>query len=129
MRVGTILGIAALLLAGATAVYWFSLARQVSLPEDRSAFVVTWLFAASLGVTAFFKRPGILGGIPATLSIIIGLFLPFSIYVSPQTLGDGIIKVGDPLPHFSAPTDKGEIFDSESLSGHLVLIKFFRAHW
>ncbi len=128
MRTGTILGVVALLLAATTAAYWFSLASEVSLPEDRTLFVVTWLFAAALGASAFFKRPGIIGGIPATLSILIGLFLPFTIYVSPQTLGEGTIKVGDPLPHFAAPTDQGE-FDSNSLNGHLVLIKFFRAHW
>jgi hypothetical protein len=129
MRAGTILGTAALLVAGGTAAYWFHLASQVSLPADRTAFVVLWLFAAALGVMAFFKRPGILGGIPATLSIIIGLFLPFTVYISPQALADGSIEVGDSLPDFSTPTDKGEVFDSSSLNGHLVLIKFFRAHW
>lgn len=129
MRTGNKLGIAALALALPTAIYWFHLAGQNSLPDNRGIFVGLWLTAAALGVTAYFKRPGILGGIPATMALIIGLFLPFTVFVSPQTLDDGTVKVGDRMPHFSAPDDTGEIFDSSSLNGHLVLIKFFRAHW
>jgi hypothetical protein len=129
MRLGTKLGLAALLVAVGTAVSWFHLAGQVSLPENRSGFVVLWLAAFALGVTALFKRPGILGAIPAVLAMVIGLFLPFTVYISPQTLGDRAIEVGDTIPHFTAPDEYGEIFDSSSLNGHLVLIKFFRAHW
>jgi peroxiredoxin len=39
------------------------------------------------------------------------------------------IKVGDTIPHFAASDDTGTIFDSRELDDHLVLIKFFRAHW
>jgi peroxiredoxin len=39
------------------------------------------------------------------------------------------IRVGDTIPIFSALDDRGELFDSERLRGHPVLIKFFRAHW
>ena len=38
------------------------------------------------------------------------------------------IQVGDTIPRFTAPDGRGETFDSASLNGHLVLIKFFRAH-
>ena len=62
--------------------------------------------------------------------ILIGLFLPLTIAVSPQTLDTaGVIRVGDTIPHFTALDGNGETFDSTSLHGHLVLIKFFRAHW
>jgi hypothetical protein len=61
---------------------------------------------------------------------VIGLFLPFTIAISPQELEAGkVIQVGDKIPHFTALDDQGATFDSTSLSGHLVLVKFFRAHW
>ncbi len=68
--------------------------------------------------------------ITPAIAILIGVFLPFTIYVSPQTLDTArSIKVGDTIPHFTAVDGRGETFDSASLHGHLVLIKFFRAHW
>ena len=130
MKTGTKIGLAALALAGATFVYWFHLAGQVSLPENRTGFVVVFLAAAALGVTAYVKGTSIVGAVPPALAIVIGLFLPLTIYVSPQTVEEGrVIQVGDTIPAFSALDDKGVTFDSASLSDHLVLIKFFRAHW
>ena len=41
----------------------------------------------------------------------------------------GAIQVGDVLPSFEGIDEFGESFNSESLQGQLVLIKFFRAHW
>ena len=130
MKTGTKLGLLALALAVGTAVFWFYLTRQVNLPDNRTGFVIAFLGAAALGVFAYFKGTGILGAFPPALAILIGLFLPFTIYVSPQVLDtDRAIKVGDTIPHFTAPDGSGETFDSKSLHGHLVLIKFFRAHW
>jgi hypothetical protein len=130
MKTGTKLGIAALALAVSTFVYWFHLAGQVNLPDDRTGFVLVFLTAAGLGVAAYVKGTGLIGGFPPAVAILIGLFLPFTIYVSPQDVEAArVIKVGDTIPHFSALDDRGETFDSSSLDDHLVLIKFFRAHW
>ena len=130
MKTGTKIGLAALALAVATFVYWFHLAGQVSLPTNRTGFVLVFLLAAGLGVTAYVKGTSIIGGLPPALAILIGLFLPFTIYVSPQTVeASSVIEVGDTIPAFSALDDKGATFDSASLNDHLVLIKFFRAHW
>jgi hypothetical protein len=130
MKKGTQLGIGALLLAVGTVALWFYLARQVNLPDDRTLFVIVFLGAAALGVAAYIKGTSILGGIAPAIAIVIGLFLPFTIAVSPQELGAGkVIQVGDTIPHFTALDDQGVPFDSASLAGHLVLIKFFRAHW
>jgi hypothetical protein len=130
MKTGTKLGIAALALAVATIVFWFYLARQVNLPDDRTWFVLVFLSAAALGIAAYVKGTSLIGGVPAAIAILIGLFLPFTIFVSPQGVEAGrVIKVGDTIPHFTASDDKGVIFDSRSLDDHLVLIKFFRAHW
>ena len=130
MKTGTKLGLAALALAVGTAVFWFYLARQVNLPDNRSGFVIVFLGAALLGIFAYVKGTSIVGGIPPALAILIGLFLPFTVYISPQQVETAsVIKVGDTIPPFSASDDKGVIFDSASLNDHLVLIKFFRAHW
>ena len=130
VKTGTKIGIVALLLAAATVVLWFSLTRAVALPDDRTPFVVAFLSAAALGVFAYVKGTSILGAFPPAIAILIGLFLPFTMYISPQTLDAGkSIKVGDTIPHFTALDENEKTFDSASLHGHLVLIKFFRAHW
>ncbi len=130
MKTGTKLGIASLALAVGTAVYWFYLTRQVSLPDDRTPFVIAFLTAAALGIAAYVKGTSWLGALPPVGGIFIGLLLPFTIYISPQVLEEGgAIKVGDTIPHFTATDEFGATFDSDSLNGHLVLIKFFRAHW
>ena len=130
MKPGTKLGIAALALAVGTTVLWFRLTGTVGLPDSRAGFVVAWLGAAALGVFAFIRGTSIPGALPPVLGLLISSFLLFTVYISPQTLDTArSIKVGDTIPHFTALDGHGETFDSASLHGHLVLIKFFRAHW
>ena len=130
MKPGTKLGIAALALAVGTTVLWFRLTGTVGLPDSRAGFVVAWLGAAALGVFAFIRGTSIPGALPPVLGMLISSFLLFTVYISPQTLDIAkSIKVGDTIPHFTALDGHGETFDSASLHGHLVLIKFFRAHW
>lgn len=50
MKTLTKIGIAALILAVSTVVHRFHLARQVNLPDDRTAFVLVFLAATILGV-------------------------------------------------------------------------------
>ncbi len=130
MKTGTKLGLLALALAVGTVSLWFYLARQVNLPDDRTPFVIAFLAAAALGIAAYVKGTSLPGALPPALAILIGLFLPYTIAISPQTLDAGkAIEVGDTIPHFTAVDGNGETFDSSSLHDHLVLIKFFRAHW
>lgn len=130
MKTGTKLGLAALALAVGTTVLWFYMTRTVGLPDTRAGFVVAWIAAIALGIFAFIKRTSIPGALPPALGMLLSSFLLFTVYISPQTLDTAkSIKVGDTIPHFTAPDGKGETFDSASLNGHLVLIKFFRAHW
>ena len=84
--------------------------------------------AATLGIAALVKA-GWIGRIAAVPAIVVGLFLPFTVSISEQILPPGAIAVGDTMPAFSAPDDRGETFDSDRLRGNPVLIKFFRAHW
>jgi cytochrome oxidase Cu insertion factor (SCO1/SenC/PrrC family) len=89
-----------------------------------------FLFAAALGVFALVKRTSWLGAIPPIFAIVIGVFLPLTVSVSTQIVErDSVIEVGDAIPQFKSIDGQGQAFDSASLNGHLVLIKFFRAHW
>ncbi len=128
-NLGNKLGLLALALAVSCVVLWFRQANAVDLPENRTLFVAVWLSAVALGIAAFVKKAGWLGRIAAVPAIVIGLFLPFTVSISEQILPPNAIQVGDTMPAFSAPDDRGETFDSERLRGSPVLIKFFRAHW
>lgn len=129
MKNGTKFGILALVVALGCAVAWFSLARQVDLPENRIVFVAVWLSAVALGVAAFVKGAGWIGALPALGGIVIGVFLPFTVYISPQEVASDAIQVGDTIPHFASVDDRDQPFDSATLEGRPVLMKFFRAHW
>jgi cytochrome oxidase Cu insertion factor (SCO1/SenC/PrrC family) len=85
--------------------------------------------AVVLGFAAFVRGTRWFGGLAAVVAILIGIFLPFTMSISRQEVAAGAIQVGDTIPHFKAVDEFGERFDSASLHGHLVLIKFFRAHW
>ena len=130
MRLGTKIGLLAAAVAALTAWYWFHLTGNVALPEDRTAFVVVFLGCVVLGVAAFVKRTSWLGTLPPLFAIAVGLFFPYTMMISEQVVArDVAIEVGDTIPRFASIDDSGVEFDSRSLSGHLVLIKFFRAHW
>ena len=129
MKTGTKLGILALVLALGCFALWGYQIRQVEIPENRTGHVVVFLAAAALGVFAFVKGTGWAGGVAAVLAIFIGSLLPFTVAISRQEVASNSIQVGDSLPHFSAVDDRGQRFDSTTLLGQPVLIKFFRAHW
>ena len=65
----------------------------------------------------------------ALFVIIIGGFLPFTMSINQQAVADGAIAVGDQIPAFRSVDEFGQVFDSATLHDHLLLIKFFRAHW
>ena len=128
-KLGTSLGFLALVLAFATVALWFRQVEQVAIPEDRGVFIFFFLFAVALGITAFVVGTRWFGAMAALVAIIIGSFLPFSIAISSQELGREAISVGDTIPQFTALDEHDQMFDSRSLAGDIVLIKFFRAHW
>ena len=130
MKTGTKIALVAAVIAAVTARYWFYLAAEVSLPTDRTGFVIVFLAAAAMGIYALIKRTSWLGAIPAVFAIVVGAFLPFTVSISAQIVERGsVIEVGDSIPRFTSIDGQGRAFDSSSLNGHLILIKFFRAHW
>jgi hypothetical protein len=108
---------------------WFRAIRQVAIPENRSVYVASWCVAAGLGMLALIGDPGWLGGVPAGIGTLASALLLMTVSVSRQKVGTGAIQVGATIPPFTAPDEHGDVFDSQSLVGHPVLIKFFRAHW
>jgi hypothetical protein len=128
-KIGTSLGFAALALAAVTVALWFRQINQVDIPENRAVFVVVFLTAAALGVGAFVARTRWFGGVAAVAAIVIGSFFPFSVAISRQEVVPHGIQIGETIPQFVALDDKGQRFDSHSLAGQVVLMKFFRAHW
>ncbi len=128
-KLGTILGFAALAVAIAAVVLWNYHINQVAIPENRTLFVLFFLTAPVLGISAFVLGTRWFGGIAAIPGIVIGLFLPFTVAISRQEVAENPIAVGDTIPHFVAIDDHGNRFDSTDLEGSPILIKFFRAHW
>ena len=128
-RLGTSLGFLALALAFATVALWFRQVEQVAIPEDRTIFIFFFLSAIALGITAFVVGTRWFGGMAALIAIFIGSLIPFTIAISSQELGREAITVGETIPQFTALDEYGQMFDSRSLAGDIVLIKFFRAHW
>ena len=126
---GTVLGFLAPLIAVATTIAWFRLADQVAIPEDRTLFIIFFLLAPVAGIAAFILGTRWYGGVAAIPGIVIGLFLLFTVYISPQQVAENPIQVGDQIPYFTAIDDEGVRFESDALAGTPVLIKFFRAHW
>ena len=74
-------------------------------------------------------EPGLLGGVPAGIGAAAATFFLFTVAIGNQKVAAGAIQAGDAIPRFSAIDEHGQTFDSESLAGHPVLIKFFRGHW
>ena len=126
---GTLLGFLSTAIAIITTIVWFRLASQVAIPEDRTLFVIAFFLAPAVGVAAFFFRGRWYGRVASIPGIVVGLFLPFTVYISPQQVAANPIQVGHQIPYFSAIDDKGMRFSSDVLAGTPVLIKFFRAHW
>jgi hypothetical protein len=126
---GTSLGFASLLVMAISLAHWFRAMGRVAIPKNRGAYLATLGLAAGLGVAALLGEPGWLGGIPAGIGIFGSVMFFFLVSISRQKVGAGAIRVGATIPDFRAPDEHGQSFDSRSLAGHPVLIKFFRGHW
>ncbi len=125
----TALGILAFLMLAGSMAIWFRKIQTVQIPENRGVFVATWAISGLLGVTALVQGVGWIGGIPAGIAAVCGILFSVLFFISPQKVGSDAIQVGARLPAFSAPDEHGETFESTSIAGKPVLLKFFRGHW
>ncbi len=128
-KLGTILGLVAFAIAGVTVALWSRQIEQVAIPENRAFFVAAFLAAAALGITAFVVGTRWFGGLGAAVAIFLGSLLLLTTAISRQEVAAEAIQVGDVIPHFTSVDEHGQPFDSSNLHGHILLIKFFRAHW
>ena len=116
------------LLAGFVA-SWMMMIKRVQVENGRwlhrllvGAMMLTAALAFAKGVELF---GGILAGVALGVSIV---FVVLS-SLARQSGQTPAISVGQPMLAFSAPDENGDIFDSASLSGKPILLKFFRGHW
>ena len=126
---GMYLGVLAFSIVFATGFYWFRLVSAVSLPKNRVGFLACMLIGAALGIVALLQGTGILNGILSVLAILLGGMFLFTSLISAQKGGSEHLTPGAPLLSFTAPDHLGNIFDSSTLDGRPVLLKFFRGHW
>lgn len=125
----TTMGFTSLAVIAVSAALWFRGIQRVAIPENRGFFIVAWIVAAVSGVAALLGEPGWLGGISAGIGVFGAVFFLGTVAIGRQKVGDTAIQVGASIPHFTAADEHGQMFDSQSLAGHPVLIKFFRGHW
>jgi hypothetical protein len=126
---GALLGVIALGCTLGPGAVWVRKLRAVALPEDRTPYVVPMVAGLVLAVAALLRGPGVLGGLAAVLALVIGGFFVLTVLVGDQKGGPGRLRVGEPLPDFTAPDENGAPFRLASLAGRPVLLKFFRGHW
>lgn len=126
-------------LAGFTLVLGSWVAYMATVPSGKVpakpwGHMGTQAVGAMLGTTSVWMALGTglgmiiplaFGGVAATMA---GLFFYlFSQRATPS--GRLTVAVGQPLRPFVATTPEGTPFDSASLQGRRILLKFFRGHW
>lgn len=123
------LSVLAFLLVFATGFRWFQLVYAVALPKNRLGFLLSMLLGAGLALVALVQGAGVVGSVLASLAIFLGCFFVFTWSISAQKGGPGTLQIGSKLQNFSAKDHSGNIFESTSLAGRPILLKFFRGHW
>lgn len=118
-------GLIGLVIIALTTLTWFTLAWRVSIPRSTLAFKLGWGAGLLLGIVAVVVEPD---DALAPWTIALGVMFLYLVSTGAQRAQQGV-EVGDVLPAFSATTDSEELFDSASLAGSRVLLKFFRGHW
>ena len=126
---GLYISILAFAIVFATGFRWFQLVYAVALPKNRGGFVASMLVGVGCAIAALLQSPGTAGVIFSSLAILLGSFFVFTWTISAQKGGSGALQLGAPLLRFSAPDHQGNLFDSSTLDGRPILLKFFRGHW
>lgn len=126
---GTVIGIAALLLTVTTMTFWIRALRRVAVPENNLGYVLAFLLAATLAIVSLSNNPGWIGGTASVFSVLVALFFMGTKAIGRQIVRTDAIQVGSVIPEFVSVDEHGKSFNSQTLAGSPVLIKFFRGHW
>ena len=110
-------------------VLWQGVIRRVEM--GKRLWILNSMAVAGivLGIAAFTREPGVLGGILAGASILMGVLFMGLGALAPQSKQTPAVTVGGPLLDFTAPDENGKPFELASLRGRPILLKFFRGHW
>ena len=121
------LGLVALIVILSTMALWFVRCFQVKIPKTTPyLFIFCYLLGIVLGCIAIIYQGDVN---KAYWAIGLGIVLLYLIFTGAQRKGEEVIEIGDTIPSFSGIDDQGNHFDSNSLEGKRVLIKFFRGFW
>jgi len=126
---GIHLSLAAFMLVWSTGLRWVHLINSVALPEKRGGFLFCMLTGFGLSLSSFFFNPGWIGGTLSVLALLPSSFFIYTWSISGQQGGAGKLQSGTALLAFTGIDDQGNLFDSRTLDGQPVLLKFFRGHW
>ncbi len=120
------LGIFALLIVTGTMTRWFWRAWSVNVPKTPYLFQGLSVLALVLGIVPLYQGTG-----DPFAPWAVGLAVLFLYLTSTgaQKIDGTTVDVGDALPAFTALDENGDLFDSASLAGSGLLLKFFRGHW
>jgi hypothetical protein len=123
------LGILSLGLIAFALFLWFRFMNAGKLGGRRWIVWGMLVITIGLATAAFTREPGRIGGAFAVLAILMGSFqLALGVFAG-QSTQEPKIKLGEPLPAFSALDHTGQCFEVERLFGKPLMIKFFRGHW
>ena len=105
---------------------WFWRAWRVNIPKTPLVFQSLLTFGIVLGAASIYLKQG---DPFAWWALGFGAMLIFLTATGTQKIASGDIAVGDKIPSFVAVDENGDDFDSASLAGSRILLKFFRGHW
>lgn len=108
---------------------WLTMMKRVQIGRGRWLLRLLAGTAIVSALLALTREPGMLGGILAGLSLVVGSAFFFLSSLAGQSRQAPALAVGEPVLEFSATDENGEIFDLASLRGRPILLKFFRGHW
>lgn len=126
---GTILGLLALALLAQGGYVWMRSIREVRTGERRPLVLLVVVGGLGLGLLAFARGPGVVGGIAAGLAVALGALFLLLQPLSHQSRRVPAVAVGGPILDFTAPDAEANPFHLASLRGRPYLLKFFRGHW
>ena len=128
MNGGMLAGLAFGVAVGNWAVYWPKI-KAMRVPLRPVGHQAVMCAAILLGLLAFMRGPGALGGLAAVLALAAaGMFLFFTLN-SAMPHETPAVAVGEPILDFTAKDAAGNDFTLASLQGTPFLLKFFRGHW
>lgn len=116
-------------LLGGALFLWYRMMIEVALEGRRWISVSMVSASVVLAIAAFTGDPGLLPGILAGITAVLGAGFLFLLMLSPQSKQPPAFELGSPMPDFAAPDENGQPFTVSSLAGKPVLLKFFRGHW